>query len=136
MVTALYAAFYGLFYIFLAFCVIMGRNKMRIPLMDNGNHNMLRRIRAHGNFSEYAPIFIVLLAFMEISAVAPSIYIHILGSIFLLARALHAYGLLHAEKYDENQKLISGLKFRFFGTVLTFLLIATVSLILLITFLL
>lgn len=91
-VTPIYTALLALSLIPLAIKVIKLRWKLRVSLMDGGHDELKRAIRAHGNFTEYVPITLLLLAFSEINQ-APMITLHILGSILILARFLHAYGL-------------------------------------------
>ena len=55
---------------------------------------MLAAQRAHGNFIEYALIFLVLSFALEIIGEVPDLAIIIFGDIFLLARISHAYTFL------------------------------------------
>ena len=67
-----------------------------------------------GNFAEYTPIALILLAFMEINK--GNIYlIHALALIFLVGRVIHAYGL---SQMNEN------LLFRLIGMMATISVIA------------
>jgi hypothetical protein len=57
-----------------------------------GNPVMERLIRVHGNFAEYVPLALLLLAFMEMQR--HSIYIiHVLCIVLILARIIHAVGV-------------------------------------------
>jgi uncharacterized membrane protein YecN with MAPEG domain len=49
-----------------------------------------RNVRAHGNFSEYVPIFLVLLMILEISGNASFNYLLLICSIFAYGRLAHA----------------------------------------------
>ena len=49
-----------------------------------------RNIRAHGNFSEYVPIFLVLLLIVEIQAQFNFIYLLTICMIFSYGRVAHA----------------------------------------------
>ena len=54
-----------------------------------GDKELLQRaIRAHGNFTEYAPMMLILLAFLELSEVS-ELRLHLLGGSFLLGRVMH-----------------------------------------------
>jgi len=55
-----------------------------------------RRIRAFGNFSEYVPIALIVVALMELQG-GPSLWIWIAGAALLLGRTLHGLGMLYAE---------------------------------------
>ena len=65
MVAAFYAALLGLFFVGLSIHVIRGRRRLRIALADGNQEEMKRRIRAHGNFAEYAPLFLIMLGYAE-----------------------------------------------------------------------
>ena len=51
---------------------------------------MQRRIRGHANFSEYTPLTLLLLAFLEFNGL-PAWAIHGLGGSLLAGRLLHGY---------------------------------------------
>ncbi|MDX1975223.1 MAG: MAPEG family protein [Rickettsiales bacterium] len=118
MTTSLYAALVALMFIALSVNVIRGRRKNKIALGDNGNHDMQRRMRAQGNFAEYAPIFLILLVLAEYNGL-PTYGVHGLGVLFLLGRISHAYGILKAEQH-RNGQIPSGLGYRIRGMVCTF----------------
>jgi uncharacterized protein len=78
--------------IILAFRVIGARYSERVSLGDGENRLLTRRIRAHGNFSEYAPLIaLVLLALALIGA--REWLMHLVGLTGLVGRVLHAVGL-------------------------------------------
>lgn len=128
MATNLYISLLGLIYIALSIYVIKGRRKFRVAINHGGNENMKRRIRAHANFAEYTPIFLLMLFLSEYQGLQ-WFYINLFGCIFLIGRILHAYGILKAEHYVNNDML--GVKFRITGMTCTFLCILALSLILL-----
>ena len=112
MVVSLYAALLTIIYIALSVHVIRGRWFYRISLNDGGNEAMNRRIRAHGNFSEYVPLFLIILGLAEHNGM-PAYAVHILGCLFILGRLLHAYNLLDLRENKPH------LFFRSAGVVLT-----------------
>ena len=65
MVTPLYAGILGLIYIGLSFFVIKGRFKHQAEIGDLGHADLSRRVRTHGNFIEYAPLFLILMFLAE-----------------------------------------------------------------------
>ena len=74
MLTALYAALLGTFMVVLATHVIALRGNpvfafFRFP--SDGEEALERAIRGHGNLTEYAPIFLILLLVEEQTSVAP-----------------------------------------------------------------
>lgn len=92
IIVPTYAAILVLIFVFLSIRVIQMRASARIGLGDGGDPVMERRIRVHGNFAEYVPLALLLLAFMEMQR--HSIYIiHILCIVLVLARIIHALGV-------------------------------------------
>jgi uncharacterized protein len=86
--TGLYAAALTLLYLFLTGRVIAFRRAHRINLGDGDNEGMLRRMRAHGNFAEYAPLGLLLLGIAELQG-RPNWALHILGAMLLVGRVIH-----------------------------------------------
>ena len=81
----------------------------KINIGDGGDKLMLSRIRAHGNFTENAPLTLlglVALAFLGAHPIA----LHIFGAAFFIGRILHAIGM--------SGKFIMG---RLVGTLTTLL---------------
>lgn len=91
-IVALYAGLLGLLYLPLAANVIRIRRADSISLGDGGNALLERRIRAHGNFAEYVPIALILIALAETGG-GPPWLIHLLGIALVIGRALHAVAL-------------------------------------------
>ena len=78
--------------IYLSVHVGQVRTKLKINLGDGGNPEMTKAIRAHGNYTEYAPAALV--GFLALAAVgANAAIIHGLGAFFLFARVAHMLGL-------------------------------------------
>lgn len=92
-VTALYAALLALLLLLLARSTILRRQTARILLGDGADEPLQRRIRAHANFAEYAPLGLILLALCEAQG-APPLVLHALGLMLLIGRVLHAWGLI------------------------------------------
>ena len=90
-ITSLYASLISLLFLWLSARVIFFRRQNRISLGDDGNKSLMKRMRAQANCAEYAPIVLILLAFIEVSG-APAIAVHGLGMMLLLARVLHGWG--------------------------------------------
>jgi uncharacterized membrane protein YecN with MAPEG domain len=84
-----------------------------VSLGDGGNTPLQRSIRGHGNFCEYVPLALLLLAILEISRF--SIYVlHALGFVLLIARVLHGYALSFTRDFQFG---------RYWGALLTFVVI-------------
>jgi uncharacterized membrane protein YecN with MAPEG domain len=89
--TGLTAAVLMLLQIVLMFRVIMQRGKNEVDIGDDGNPDLLQAIRVHANLTENAPIFLIGLGLIEIMA-GSTMWVAILGGIFVVARILHAVG--------------------------------------------
>ena len=85
---------------------------------------MLRAMRVHSNFSEYVPLCLILIYLVESSGANTAI-VHALGVTLLAGRLSHAYGL---SQVNEN------FRFRISGMAMTFTVILTSSLYLLLSF--
>ena len=65
MITLLYASLLGLLQVTLAYKVGSSRLKTNTLLGDGNQSEVLQKVRAHGNLTEYVPIFLILLALIE-----------------------------------------------------------------------
>jgi uncharacterized membrane protein YecN with MAPEG domain len=118
-ITPLYAGLLGLLLIVLSVKVTRHRRTLLVGIGDGGEKALARAIRAHGNLTEYAPIALILLAAVEIQG-APPFLVHGLGIALVLGRVLHAIGISRS----------SGKSYcRAFGMILTWLMIALASVI-------
>ena len=91
--TLLFAGACALLQCALTALVIVQRVRSKIHFLDDGEPTLLRRVRAHGNFSETAPMALLLMLLLELSGVA-SVWLVMFGTALLLGRLLHAAGLL------------------------------------------
>ena len=91
-ITLTIAGAAAILHVWLAGRVSRARGQFKISVGDGGNEALLRRIRAHGNFAENMPIFLVLLGFVEL-AVGRSLWLWAAGIVFVLARIAHAFGM-------------------------------------------
>jgi uncharacterized membrane protein YecN with MAPEG domain len=132
MITSFYTALLAIIMIFLSVKIIINRKSSKIPLgLGNqglGNDDFLqRKIRAHGNFTEYTPIFLIMLLLVELAGLN-KYFIHFFGLIFFVGRLTHAYGIMIAEIKNKN------FLFRQAGMFCTFFCLSSLALILLIQF--
>jgi len=110
VVTPLYAGLLAILFIILSVRVIQNRRSSKVSLGDGGNALLQRAIRGQGNFAEYVPLALLLLAILEMSRF--SIYvIHALGLALVIGRILHGYAMGFRAEFRFG---------RFWGTVLTF----------------
>ena len=117
-VTPLYAGLLGLMLIALAVQAIRARMRAKVPIGDGGDKALSLAIRAHGNFTEYAPMGLILLALVEIQG-APVLALHLLGALLVLGRAAHAWGLTRENSLHPARGI---------GMMLTFTAIGLASL--------
>ncbi len=92
-ITALYAAGLAMMLVWLSFNVIRLRRQQRISLLDGGNAALTQAMRAHGNFTEYVPLVLILMAILELDQ-APGALVHGIGLTLLAGRVSHACGLI------------------------------------------
>lgn len=116
-ITLITASVLGLMLVWLAGRTIASRVKNEAIIGDEGNTDLLYLIRAHGNFTEYSPIFLILLGLLEHSG-ANSTLLMALAATFVVARALHMLGM----------GAQANLKFRQTGMLLSFAAIIVSSL--------
>ena len=89
---------------------------------DISEKKLERNVRAHGNFSEYVPLFLILLFLSEYFDLLNFKYLSILCLIFIYGRLAHAICFAF---YDYNPFL------RISGMISTYLVLLILSLILL-----
>ena len=105
--TGLFTAVLMIMQMVLMGLVIRNRGAKDILIGTGGNDVMEQSMRAHGNFIENAPTFLIGLALIELM-VGDSMWVLVLGCVFVLCRILHAVGL----------SMTSGLSIpRFVGTL-------------------
>ncbi len=77
-VTGLYAGILGIVFIVLSMRVIKNRVRAKVNLLDGGDETLTRAMRVHGNFAEYVPFALLLMALAEIQS-GLGLFIHVLG---------------------------------------------------------
>jgi uncharacterized membrane protein YecN with MAPEG domain len=95
-ITAFYGGMLGILFCYLSVLVIRVRLNQNISIGDGDNKQLQQLIRAQGNFSEYAPIILLLLFIAEVNSSQPLI-LHCVGAALLAGRFLHAFGLRRHE---------------------------------------
>jgi hypothetical protein len=118
IVVPLYAALLAIVFVTLSVRTIRMRRRTRVAVGDGGNEAMLRAMRAHGNFAEYVPFALLLLAFAEVANAAQWL-LHALCGTLLVGRCVHAWGV---SQVKEN------FRFRVFGMAMTFAVITIAAL--------
>ena len=116
--TLLFAGLCALLQCALTALVVARRLQSRVDLMDGGDAPLQRRIRAHGNFTETAPMALILIGLLELRNV-DSGWLWALGICLLLGRVLHAVGLLvNGAKWSRLLGMVLTLTVFSFGGVL------------------
>ncbi|MDY7225569.1 MAPEG family protein [Hyalangium rubrum] len=92
-VTALYGAFSALILVALGINVSRVRGKYKTFRGDGGHVELQGAIRAHGNATEHVPLMLILLLVAELCG-GSSTVLHIFGGAVVVARLLHAGGLM------------------------------------------
>ncbi len=120
-ITALWAAILGILSLALAGRVVQARSSENVIFGDGSSIVLQQRIRVHANFVEYVPLALLLLLLLEVNSES-SLLINVLGGSLVLGRLLHAFGLSFSTGTTPG---------RFVGTVLTWLVILSESVLLL-----
>lgn len=107
-VTSLLTGAAALFLVLLSFPIANHRRKNQLSTGDGGDEAFSRRIRAQGNFIEYAPIAIIAIGLLEMNGF-PQIWVCGFAAALAAGRGLHAIGLIW-----------NVIPARMFGMILTF----------------
>ena len=114
LVTSIIAAALTIFFIKLSFAVIGLRRKNKVGLGSGGHEDLERAIRTQGNFAEYVPIGIILIACLELNG-APWWLVAIPGIALIIGRLIHAKGM-NTPPPDFSKRVL-GMKFTFFTLI-------------------
>ncbi len=91
-ITLVIAAAAALLNLWLAVRVGRVRTAHKVSVGDGGNEAVIRRMRAHSNFTEYTPFFLILLAAIEL-AIGYSIWLWAVAIAYILGRIAHGFGM-------------------------------------------
>jgi len=91
-ITLTIAGAAALISIWLSMRVSQYRRLHKVSIGDGGNVAVRTRMRAHANFAETTPLFLILLAVVEL-AKGSSMGLWIAAILFILARLAHPFGL-------------------------------------------
>ncbi len=104
--------------IWLAIRVGQKRIAGKVSIGDGGHPPLIARMRAHSNFSEYTPYFLILVALIEM-ATGTSLWLWIVVALYLLARVAHGIGM----DVTEGQSKLRGI-----GILVTMVSLAALAL--------
>ena len=116
-ITTFYAGLLGLVLLWLSFRVIAMVRAKDVSLGDADNPEYTVIVRGQGNFVEYVPMILILMALDELSGVS-AMWIHGMGAALVVARIMHPLGLTTTPGVNP---------LRFGGTIITFLVLLTAS---------
>ena len=115
LVTSIIASLLTIIFIKLSFAVIGLRRKNKVGLGSGGHEDLERAIRAQGNFAEYVPLGIILIACLELNG-APWWLVALAGITLIIGRLFHAKGINTPPPDFSNRVL--GMKLTF-NTLIT-----------------
>ena len=115
LMTSIIAAILTIIFVKLSFAVIGLRRKNKVGLGSGGYDDLERAIRAQGNFAEYVPIGLILIACLELNG-APWWLVMLPGIALIIGRLIHAKGI--NEPPPNFSSRVLGMKFTF-GTLIT-----------------
>ena len=68
------------------------RIRDKVSVGDGGNARIAARMRAHANFVEYVPTFLILLGLVELAR-GTQTWLWAVGILFILGRLMHPFGM-------------------------------------------
>ena len=80
-----YAGILAIVLFVLSMRVINNRVRAQVNLLDGGDEALTRAMRVHGNFAEYVPFVLLLMALAEIQG-GSGLFIHVLGTVLIVCR--------------------------------------------------
>ena len=110
IVTSIVASVLTIIFIKLSFAVIGLRRKNKVGLGSGGHEDLERAIRAQGNFTEYVPFGIILIACLELNG-TPWWLVSVPGITLIIGRLIHAKGI-NVPPPDFSKRIL-GMKFTF-----------------------
>jgi uncharacterized membrane protein YecN with MAPEG domain len=95
-ITLLYVSIFAIFALVLSFGAGSARGKSGISVLfgDPPDMDLAQRVRRHQNFLEYVPMFLLVLAAIELNGGGET-FLYIVGDLMIIARIAHAVGLKH-----------------------------------------
>jgi len=118
LVSPIYAAILGFVFVALSVRTLLLRRRLKVAIGDGDQPILARAVRVHSNFAEYVPLSLILVYFLEIQS-GTNLWIHVLCSALLIGRITHAFGV---SRVEENYR------YRVIGMALTFTVIISASL--------
>jgi len=114
LITSVIAAALTIIFVKLSFAVIGLRRKNKVGLGSGGHDDLERAIRAQGNFAEYVPFGIILIACLELNG-TPWWLVALPGIALIIGRLIHAKGI-NTPPPDFSKRVL-GMKFTFYTLI-------------------
>ena len=114
LITSIIASALTIIFVKLSFAVIGLRRKNKVGLGSGGHEDLERAIRAQGNFVEYVPFGIILIACLELNG-APWWLVALPGIALIIGRLIHAIGI--NQPPPDFSKRVLGMKFTFYTLI-------------------
>jgi len=118
LITSVIASVLTIIFVKLSFAVIGLRRKNKVGLGSGGNEDLERAIRAQGNFAEYVPFGIILIACLELNGAPwwlPWWLVALPGITLIIGRLIHAKGI-NIPPPDFSKRVL-GMKFTFYTLI-------------------
>lgn len=114
IISSIISALLTIIFIKLSIGVIRLRRKHKVGLGGGGHDDLERAIRVQGNFAEYVPFGIILIACLELNG-APWWLVAIPGITLIIGRLIHAVGI-NTPPPDFSKRVL-GMKFTFYTLI-------------------
>jgi len=114
LITSVIAAALTIIFVKLSFAVIGLRRKNKVGIGSGGHDDLERAIRAQGNFAEYVPFGIILIAGLELNG-TPWWLVALPGIALIIGRLIHAIGI-NTPPPDFSKRVL-GMKFTFYTLI-------------------
>ena len=105
--TLMLAGLLTLVHFWLSMRVGAVRRSEGVSVGDGGNERVIRRMRAHANFAENAPLLVALVLAIELAR-GPSAWLIAAAAAFAVARVLHPLGM---DGWSPGRAIGTGLSF-------------------------
>ncbi len=104
-ITLTFAGAAAILHVWLSVRVSRLRGPLKIGVGDGGNETLARRMRAHGNYAENMPLFLILVGLLELGT-GGGLWLWGAGILFILARIAHAFGM---DRQGANPLRVGGI---------------------------
>lgn len=95
-ITTLYAAPLAVLFLLLWILTTKARAQANLSIGHADGSELHEWVRRHGNFTEWVPMVLILMALSELNGLGP-VWLHAAGLLLLAGRILHPIGL-HADR--------------------------------------